>query len=82
VFVRSLEREGTLLEVRDRKVVVRMGTTTFAVERGGSGAGGSARACSTEERRVAPPWSVRVRPRPGMTRRTDTTVELMHLARR
>ena len=33
VHVRSLEREGTIVEVRDRKVVVRMGTTSFAVER-------------------------------------------------
>ncbi len=33
VHVRSLEREGTIVEVRDKKVVVRMGTTSFAVER-------------------------------------------------
>jgi DNA mismatch repair protein MutS2 len=33
VFVRSLEREGTVVEARDHKVIVRMGTTSFAVER-------------------------------------------------
>jgi DNA mismatch repair protein MutS2 len=33
VLVRSLEREGVVMEARDRKVVVRLGTTTFAVER-------------------------------------------------
>ena len=33
VLVRSLEREGTVVEARDRKVIVRLGTTTFAVER-------------------------------------------------
>jgi DNA mismatch repair protein MutS2 len=33
VLVRWLERAGTVVEARERKVIVRLGTTTFAVER-------------------------------------------------